>query len=80
MLSPEEERDITRLVYKDKNRDAAEKVAVSNLRLVKIAMGYCNMYHNILKLIQEGNVGLLHAVKNSILTKGPNSKPMHNSG
>jgi len=64
MLSPEEEREITRLVYKDKNRDAAEKVAVSNLRLVvKIAMGYYNMYHNILDLIQEGNVGLLHAVK-----------------
>ena len=64
MLSPEEEREITRLVYKDKNRDAAEKVAVSNLRLVvKIAMGYYNVYHNILDLIQEGNVGLLHAVK-----------------
>ena len=26
-------------------------------------MGYYNMYHNILDLIQEGNVGLLHAVK-----------------
>ena len=64
MLSPEEERENTRLVYKDKNRDAAEKVAVSNLRLVvKIAMGYYNVYHNILDLIQEGNVGLLHAVK-----------------
>ena len=64
LLSLEEEREITRLVYKDKNRDAAEKVAVSNLKLVvKIAMGYYNMYHNILDLIQEGNVGLLHAVK-----------------
>jgi hypothetical protein len=64
MLSPEEERENTRLVYKDKNLDAAEKVAVSNLRLVvKIAMGYYNVYHNILDLIQEGNVGLLHAVQ-----------------
>jgi RNA polymerase sigma-32 factor len=64
VLSPEEEREITRLVYKDNNRDAAEKVAVSNLRLVvKIAIGYYNVYHNILDLIQEGNVGLLHAVK-----------------
>ena len=52
------------MFIKIKNRDAAEKVAVSNLRLVvKIAMGYYNMYHNILDLIQEGNVGLLHAVK-----------------
>jgi RNA polymerase sigma-32 factor len=31
--------------------------------VVKIAMGYYNMYHNILDLIQEGIVGLLHAVK-----------------
>ncbi len=64
MLSLEEEREVTQLVYEDKNRDAAEKVAVSNLRLVvKIAMGYYDIYHNILDLIQEGNVGLLHAVK-----------------
>lgn len=64
VLTQEEERQVTRLVYEDQDREAAERLAVSNLRLVvKIAMGYYNIYHNILDLIQEGNVGLLHAVK-----------------
>jgi RNA polymerase sigma-32 factor len=64
VLSLEEERKITRLVYEDQDLDAVERLTVSNLRLVvKIATGYYNMYHNILDLIQEGNVGLLHAVR-----------------
>jgi RNA polymerase sigma-32 factor len=64
ILSREEERKVTRVIYKDKDLDAVEKLTVSNLRLVvKIAMGYYNTYLNILDLIQEGNVGLLHAVK-----------------
>jgi RNA polymerase sigma-32 factor len=64
LLSREEEREVTRLVYEDQDLNAVERLAVSNLRLVvKIAMGYYNTYLNILDLIQEGNVGLLHAVK-----------------
>lgn len=64
MLSREEERQVARLVYEDQDLNAVEKLTVSNLRLVvKIAMGYYNTYLNILDLIQEGNVGLLHAVK-----------------
>lgn len=64
VLSPEEEHKLVRLVYEDHDLNAAERLAVSNLRLVvKIAMGYYNVYHNILDIIQEGNVGLLHAVK-----------------
>jgi len=64
LLSLEEEREITRLVYEDHDPCSAERLALSNLKLVvKISMGYNNMYHNILDLIQEGNVGLLHAVK-----------------
>lgn len=64
VLSLEEERKIARLVFENHDPVAAEKLTLSNLKLVvKIAMGYYNMYHNILDLIQEGNVGLLHAVK-----------------
>jgi RNA polymerase sigma-32 factor len=64
LLSLQEEREITRLVYEDHDPCSAERLALSNLRLVvKIAMGYYNIYQNILDLIQEGNVGLLHAVK-----------------
>ncbi len=64
LLSREEEREVTRAIYDYQDLDAVERLAVSNLRLVvKIAMGYYNTYLNILDLIQEGNVGLLHAVK-----------------
>jgi len=64
MLSREEEQEVTRAIYEYQDLDAIERLAVSNLRLVvKIAMGYYNTYLNILDLIQEGNVGLLHAVK-----------------
>ena len=64
LLSLEEEREITRLVYEDHDPCSAERLALSNLKLVvKISMGYNNMYHDILDLIQEGNVGLLHAIK-----------------
>jgi RNA polymerase sigma-32 factor len=64
VLSQGEEREVTRLIYNDQDLNAVERLAVSNLRLVvKIAMSYYNTYLNILDLIQEGNVGLLHAVK-----------------
>jgi RNA polymerase sigma-32 factor len=64
VLSREEEFEIGRLVFDQQDRDAAQKLAMSNLRLVvKTALEYYNTYLNILDLIQEGNVGLLHAVK-----------------
>ncbi len=64
VLSREEEFEVSRLVYENKDRDAAQKLVISNLKLVvKIALEYYNTYLNILDLIQEGNVGLLHAVK-----------------
>ncbi|HOJ44307.1 MAG TPA: sigma-70 family RNA polymerase sigma factor, partial [Syntrophorhabdaceae bacterium] len=51
-------------VYKYKDKEAAQKLIISNLKLVvKIALEYYNTYLNILDLIQEGNVGLMHAVK-----------------
>ena len=64
VLSREDEFEVARLVYEDKDRDAAQKLVISNLKLVvKISLEYYNSYLNILDLIQEGNVGLLHAVK-----------------
>jgi RNA polymerase sigma-32 factor len=43
---------------------SSQKLVVSNLKLVaKIALEYYNSYLNILDLIQEGNMGLVHAVK-----------------
>jgi RNA polymerase sigma-32 factor len=64
VLTKEEELEISTRVFKYKDREAAQKLAISNLKLVvKIALEYYNTYLNILDLIQEGNVGLLHAVK-----------------
>jgi len=64
VLTREEEFEVSRLVFDENDRDAAEKLVVSNLRLVvKIALEYYNTYSNVLDLIQEGNIGLLRAVK-----------------
>src|SRR5213079_3248104 len=47
------------------DRQAAWKLVTSNLRLVVlVAREYQRALHNLLDLIQEGNVGLLEAVKN----------------
>lgn len=64
VLTREEELEVSTKVFRDHDRVAAQKLAISNLKLVvKIALEYYNTYLNILDLIQEGNVGLLHAVK-----------------
>jgi RNA polymerase sigma-32 factor len=64
VLSRDEELKIALKIHEGKDRDAAQKLVVSNLKLVvKISLEYYNTYLNILDLIQEGNVGLLHAVK-----------------
>ena len=64
VLSREEEFKLAEKVYKHKDKEAAQKLVISNLKLVvKIALEYYNTYLNILDLIQEGNVGLMHAVK-----------------
>ncbi|OPY72058.1 MAG: RNA polymerase sigma factor RpoH [Syntrophorhabdus sp. PtaU1.Bin050] len=64
VLTREQELEIATKVFESKDRVAAQKLVISNLKLVvKIALEYYNTYLNILDLIQEGNVGLLHAVK-----------------
>lgn len=64
VLSREEEREIAEKAHRFKDTGSAQKLVVSNLKLVvKIALEYYNSYLNILDLIQEGNVGLVHAVK-----------------
>jgi RNA polymerase sigma-32 factor len=64
VLSREEEREIAEKAHRFKDADSSQKLVVSNLKLVvKIALEYYNSYLNILDLIQEGNVGLVHAVR-----------------
>jgi RNA polymerase sigma-32 factor len=64
LLSRDEEKALAILVHDEGDTLAAEKLVLSNLRLVvKIAMDYRRVWTNLLDLIQEGNVGLLQGVK-----------------
>jgi RNA polymerase sigma-32 factor len=64
VLTKEEEVEIAEKAHRYKDLEASQKLVMSNLRLVvKIALDYYNTYLNILDLIQEGNVGLVQAVK-----------------
>lgn len=63
LLTPEEEKRLTRLLHETGDVEVAKKLVVANLRLVvKIAMEYRHSYQNVLDLIQEGNIGLMKAV------------------
>jgi RNA polymerase sigma-32 factor len=64
LLSREEEHALAVRVREHMDAEAAERLVLSNLRLVaKIAGEYRRVWTNLLDLIQEGNVGLLQAVR-----------------
>jgi RNA polymerase sigma-32 factor len=70
-LSREEEHDLAGLYHRTGDRDAAYRLVTSNLKLVvKIAMIYHKVYRNLMDLIQEGNIGLLQALKRFDPTRG----------
>lgn len=59
-----EEQHLARLYRDSGDRDAARRLVTSNLKLVvKIAFLYNKVYSNLMDLIQEGNLGLLQAVR-----------------
>ncbi|MBM4295014.1 MAG: sigma-70 family RNA polymerase sigma factor [Deltaproteobacteria bacterium] len=65
LLTPEEEKQLTTHYYETGDKDSAYKLITANLRLViKIAMEFQKYWmRNLLDLIQEGNIGLMHAIK-----------------
>lgn len=64
ILSADEEFRYAVKFKKYNDMEAAEKLVVSNLRfVVKIAHEYRNYGIKLADLIQEGNIGLMHAVK-----------------
>ncbi len=64
LLTPEEEKDLAIRYREHEDPEAAYRLITSNLRLVvKIAFKYQRFYKNVLDLIQEGNIGLMQAVK-----------------
>jgi RNA polymerase sigma-32 factor len=64
LLTAQEEKEIAEKICRFNDERAKQKLVNSNLRLVvKIALGYCVPPHNLPDIIQEGNIGLLHAVR-----------------
>jgi RNA polymerase sigma-32 factor len=65
VLSREEEHALAVRWHEKGDKQAAWKLVTSNLRLVvMIAREYQRAFHNLLDLVQEGNIGLLEAIKN----------------
>jgi RNA polymerase nonessential primary-like sigma factor len=63
LLSPEQERDLARMV-RIGDFDARQKMIEHNLRLVvNIAKRYASRGVALLDLIEEGNLGLIHALE-----------------
>jgi len=64
MLTAEEEHDLATRLYDDNDLQAAQKLIMSHLRFViHVAKGYSGYGLAQADLVQEGNVGLMKAVK-----------------
>ncbi len=64
LLTPQEEHDLAVRYSNTADVKAAARMVTANLRLVvKIAYEYRRAYRNLMDLIQEGNIGLMQAVK-----------------
>ncbi|MDL1955480.1 MAG: RNA polymerase factor sigma-32 [Candidatus Desulfofervidus auxilii] len=72
ILTPEEEFRLAKLYKEKHDREAAFKLITSNLRLVvKIALEFQHFWvSNLMDLIQEGNIGLMMALKKYDPDKG----------
>ncbi len=63
-LDRDEERELARRFREEGDRDAAARLITSNLMLVvKLALMYRRAIRNVMDLIQEGNIGLMEALK-----------------
>ncbi len=64
LLTPDEEKQLAVRYAETGDVDAAARLVTANLRLVvKLAYEYRRAYRNIMDLVQEGNMGLMQAVK-----------------
>jgi RNA polymerase sigma-32 factor len=64
LLTPEETQALSAKFIETQDPAIAARLVTANLRLVvKIAYEYRRAYRNIMDLIQEGNIGLMQAVK-----------------
>ncbi|GIL17694.1 MAG: RNA polymerase sigma factor RpoH [Oligoflexia bacterium] len=71
LLSKEQELELAKNYYETKDPKAAQALVTANLRfVVKIAAEYSKFGARMIDLIQEGNMGLMHAVKDFNPYKG----------
>lgn len=64
LLTAEEAHELAVRYAETQDVDAAARLVTANLRLVvKIAYEYRRAYRNMMDLVQEGNIGLMQAVK-----------------
>lgn len=64
LLTKEQEYELARRYYETKDPQLAQTLVKSNLRfVVKVAAEYAKFSSRLIDVIQEGNVGLMHAVK-----------------
>ncbi len=71
VLTLEQEQALAKRMQEAGDVNAAKMLVSANLRnVVRIAYEYRSMYHNLLDLIQEGNIGLMKAVSKYDPTKG----------
>src|SRR5215470_9771875 len=65
LLSRDEEHHLAVRYKEEGDIEAAYRLVTANLRLVvMIAREYQRAFRNLLDLVQEGNIGLMEAVKN----------------
>jgi RNA polymerase sigma-32 factor len=64
MLDRQEEYMLAKRWHEDGDRDAADQLVISHLRLVaKIARGYCGYGLPLADMISEGHIGLMQAIE-----------------
>ncbi len=64
VMTREQEQEVAKRYFDQKDPQAAQELIKSNLRfVVKVAAEYSRFGAKMIDLIQEGNVGLMHAVK-----------------
>ena len=64
LLTRDQEKELTTKYYETQDPEIARRLVTANLRLViTLAYEYRRAYKNMMDLIQEGNIGLMQAVK-----------------
>lgn len=71
LLTKEQELELAKKYYETKDPAAAQALITSNLRfVVKVAVEYSKFGARLIDLVQEGNMGLMHAVRDFNPYKG----------